>query len=67
MMIACPRVYVCLCSQHHLGRKVNLEDIYPATEMFSELMQECSEFHWQGRKSYASVGDFIQTQVYSME
>lgn len=45
---------------------MNLEDIYPATEMFSELMQECSEFYWQGGEPYASVGDYIQAQVYSM-
>lgn len=46
------------------GRKVNLEDIDPATEMFSELMHECSEFHWRGGEPFASAGDYIQSQVH---
>lgn len=46
---------------------MNLEDLYPATELFSELMHECSEFHLQGGEPYASVGDYIRAQVYSME
>lgn len=46
------------------GRKLNAEDIDPATEMFAELLNESSEFHSQGGEPLASVGDFIRSQVH---
>ncbi|XP_047458117.1 peroxisomal N(1)-acetyl-spermine/spermidine oxidase [Mugil cephalus] len=45
------------------GRQLSAEDIYPAQEMFAELLNECSEFHSEGREPKACVGDFIRSEV----
>ncbi|XP_029305563.1 peroxisomal N(1)-acetyl-spermine/spermidine oxidase [Cottoperca gobio] len=45
------------------GRKLNAEDIYPAQEMFFELMYESSEFESEGGEPWASVGDFVRSEV----
>ncbi|XP_003964196.2 peroxisomal N(1)-acetyl-spermine/spermidine oxidase [Takifugu rubripes] len=45
------------------GRKLNVEDIIPAEEMFSELLKESSEFVNGGGEPFASVGEFIRTRV----
>nr|XP_020457438.1 peroxisomal N(1)-acetyl-spermine/spermidine oxidase-like isoform X1 [Monopterus albus]XP_020457439.1 peroxisomal N(1)-acetyl-spermine/spermidine oxidase-like isoform X2 [Monopterus albus] len=45
------------------GRKLNAEDLYPAEELFAELLKECSEFHSQGGEPCASVGEFLRTEV----
>lgn len=45
------------------GRKLNVEDIIPAEEMFSELLKESSKFVDGGGEPFASVGEFIRTQV----
>ncbi|XP_034057697.1 peroxisomal N(1)-acetyl-spermine/spermidine oxidase-like [Gymnodraco acuticeps] len=45
------------------GRKLNAEDIYPAQEMFLELMSEVSKFESQGGEPWACVGDFIRSEA----
>lgn len=45
------------------GQKLSLEDIHPAQEMFSELLNESSEFLCQRGEPSASVGDFIRSEV----
>ncbi|KAM9365198.1 peroxisomal N(1)-acetyl-spermine/spermidine oxidase-like [Pholidichthys leucotaenia] len=45
------------------GRKLNEEDISPALEMFAELLYESSQFHIQGGEPFASVGEFIKSEV----
>ncbi|XP_076598370.1 peroxisomal N(1)-acetyl-spermine/spermidine oxidase [Chaetodon auriga] len=45
------------------GQKLNTEDIYPAVEMFNELLNEGANFHSQGGEPWASVGDFIRSEV----
>ncbi|TKS85534.1 Peroxisomal N(1)-acetyl-spermine/spermidine oxidase [Collichthys lucidus] len=45
------------------GRKLNIEDVAPAVEMFAELLEESSEFQSQGGEPYASMGDFIRSEV----
>lgn len=42
---------------------MNIEDVYPAQEMFAELLYESSEFHSRGGEPCASVGDFIRSEV----
>lgn len=46
------------------GRKLDAEDIYPAQEMFAELLDECSEFQSERGEPSASVGDFIRSEVH---
>ncbi|KAM4729246.1 peroxisomal N(1)-acetyl-spermine/spermidine oxidase-like [Anableps anableps] len=45
------------------GRKLSIDDIYPAQEMFVELLNESSEFQNQQGEPCASVGDFIRSEV----
>ncbi|XP_014883546.1 peroxisomal N(1)-acetyl-spermine/spermidine oxidase-like [Poecilia latipinna] len=45
------------------GRKLSEKDIYPALEMFTMLLNESSEFQNQLGEPYASVGDFIRSEV----
>ncbi|XP_033956159.1 peroxisomal N(1)-acetyl-spermine/spermidine oxidase-like isoform X3 [Pseudochaenichthys georgianus] len=46
-----------------LGRKLNAEDVYPAEEMFYELIYESSKFESQGGEPWACVGDFIRSKA----
>ncbi|KAF3708278.1 Peroxisomal N(1)-acetyl-spermine/spermidine oxidase [Channa argus] len=45
------------------GQKLKAEDIYPAQDMFVELLYESSEFQNKGGEPWASVGDFIWSEV----
>ncbi|XP_054886115.1 peroxisomal N(1)-acetyl-spermine/spermidine oxidase-like [Poeciliopsis prolifica] len=45
------------------GRKLNEKDIYPALEMFTVLLNESTQFQNQLGEPYASVGDFIRSEV----
>ncbi|XP_039994333.1 peroxisomal N(1)-acetyl-spermine/spermidine oxidase [Xiphias gladius] len=45
------------------GRKLNAEDISPALEMFNELLNESSRFPSQGGEPWASMGDFLRSEV----
>ncbi|XP_054655588.1 peroxisomal N(1)-acetyl-spermine/spermidine oxidase isoform X1 [Dunckerocampus dactyliophorus] len=45
------------------GRKLSIEDVYPAQQMFAELLVECSAFHERGGEPWPSVGQFIRTEV----
>ncbi|XP_019953400.2 peroxisomal N(1)-acetyl-spermine/spermidine oxidase [Paralichthys olivaceus] len=45
------------------GQKLNAVDVYPAMEMFAELLNEGSEFQNQGGEPCSSVGDFIRSEV----
>lgn len=45
------------------GRKLSVEDVYPAQEMFAELLSECSEFQNQKGEPCATVGEFIRSEV----
>ncbi|XP_033956157.1 peroxisomal N(1)-acetyl-spermine/spermidine oxidase-like isoform X1 [Pseudochaenichthys georgianus] len=45
------------------GRKLNAEDVYPAEEMFYELIYESSKFESQGGEPWACVGDFIRSKA----
>ncbi|KAM4599611.1 peroxisomal N(1)-acetyl-spermine/spermidine oxidase isoform 2-T2 [Fundulus diaphanus] len=45
------------------GRKINVEDVYPAQELFAELLSECSEFQNHQGEPCASAGDFIRSEV----
>ncbi|XP_015233100.1 PREDICTED: peroxisomal N(1)-acetyl-spermine/spermidine oxidase [Cyprinodon variegatus] len=45
------------------GRKLNVEDISPAAELFTELLGESSEFQNQKGEPYPCVGDFIRSEV----
>lgn len=45
------------------GRKLNAEDVFPAQEMFFEVLCQSSEFHCEGGEPLASVGDFIRSEV----
>ncbi|XP_057703930.1 peroxisomal N(1)-acetyl-spermine/spermidine oxidase-like isoform X2 [Corythoichthys intestinalis] len=45
------------------GRKLNFEDVYPAVEMFGELMEESAEFLEKGGEPWPSVGQFIRAEV----
>ncbi|XP_038592758.1 peroxisomal N(1)-acetyl-spermine/spermidine oxidase-like isoform X2 [Micropterus salmoides] len=45
------------------GRKLTVEDIQPAIEMFAELLNESSEFQSQGGEPWPCLGDFIRSEV----
>ncbi|XP_022060964.1 peroxisomal N(1)-acetyl-spermine/spermidine oxidase-like [Acanthochromis polyacanthus] len=45
------------------GGKLNAEDIYPAQQMFLELLNESSEFQGQKGEPWSCVGDFIRSEV----
>ncbi|XP_077351290.1 peroxisomal N(1)-acetyl-spermine/spermidine oxidase isoform X2 [Festucalex cinctus] len=45
------------------GRKVSLEDVYPAVEMFKDLLDESTEFEKKGGEPWPSVGQFIRAEV----
>ncbi|XP_063730487.1 peroxisomal N(1)-acetyl-spermine/spermidine oxidase-like isoform X2 [Eleginops maclovinus] len=45
------------------GSKLNAEDIYPAQDMFLELMSEISQFKSEGEEPWACVGDFIRSEA----
>ncbi|XP_030011399.1 peroxisomal N(1)-acetyl-spermine/spermidine oxidase [Sphaeramia orbicularis] len=45
------------------GRKLNAEDMYPAQQIFMELLDESSEVHSQGGEPFPSVGDFIRSKA----
>lgn len=45
------------------GRKLNVEDIILAEELFTEIMKESSQFVTQGGEPFPSVGDFVRAQV----
>ncbi|XP_074501428.1 peroxisomal N(1)-acetyl-spermine/spermidine oxidase-like isoform X1 [Sebastes fasciatus] len=45
------------------GRKLNPEDFSPVKEMFVELLEESSEFASGGGAPFASLGDFIRSEV----
>ncbi|XP_061766254.1 peroxisomal N(1)-acetyl-spermine/spermidine oxidase [Nerophis ophidion] len=45
------------------GRKLSLEDVYPANEMFGELLDESSEFQERGGEPWPTVGQFIRAEV----
>ncbi|XP_061645010.1 peroxisomal N(1)-acetyl-spermine/spermidine oxidase isoform X1 [Phyllopteryx taeniolatus] len=44
------------------GRKVSFEDVFPAVEMFKELLAESSEFQ-EGGEPWPSMGQFIRAEV----
>lgn len=46
------------------GQKLSAEDMYPAQKMFAELLNETSSFYSQGETAWASVGDFIRSEVH---
>ncbi|KAM3606035.1 uncharacterized protein V6R79_009707 [Siganus canaliculatus] len=46
------------------GQKLNAEDVRPALDMFAELMYQSGEFQSQGGEPFASVGDFIRSEVH---
>lgn len=52
-----------MCVVTVAGRKLSVEDIIPAEEMFSELLKESSEFVNGSGEPFASVGEFIRTRV----
>ncbi|XP_062257224.1 peroxisomal N(1)-acetyl-spermine/spermidine oxidase-like [Platichthys flesus] len=45
------------------GRKLNAEDVFPALEMFAELLNEGSEFPNQGGEPFSNMGEFIRSEV----
>ncbi|XP_077585783.1 peroxisomal N(1)-acetyl-spermine/spermidine oxidase [Stigmatopora nigra] len=45
------------------GRKLKLEDIHPAVELFAELLEESAKFQEKGGEPWPSVGQFIRTEV----
>uniref|UniRef100_A0A8C6KJA0 Polyamine oxidase n=1 Tax=Nothobranchius furzeri TaxID=105023 RepID=A0A8C6KJA0_NOTFU len=45
------------------GQKLNTEDVFPAQEVFAELLDEISEFQNQKGEPCASVGEFIRLKV----
>lgn len=45
------------------GRRLTLEELDPAREMFEKLLTESSEFAIKGGEPKASVGDFIRSEV----
>lgn len=45
------------------GRRLNAEDVYPAQDMFVELLSDISDFHTQGGEPWPSVGEFIRSEV----
>lgn len=45
------------------GRRINAEDIYPAQDMFVELLYESSQYQSQGGEPWPSVGEFIRSEV----
>ncbi|XP_028982707.1 peroxisomal N(1)-acetyl-spermine/spermidine oxidase-like [Betta splendens] len=45
------------------GRKLNAEDVYPAQDMFVELLSDISDLHTQGGEPCPSVGEFIRSEV----
>lgn len=45
------------------GRKLNVEDVILAKEVFSGLLDQSSEFINTGGEPFASVGEFIRTEV----
>ena len=49
------------------GQKLNAEDVYPALEMFTELLKEGAEFQNQKGEPCASVGDFMRAEVQFLE
>lgn len=46
------------------GKRLKAEDVYPAVEMFAELLSESSQFKSHGGEPVASVGDFIRAEVH---
>lgn len=62
MIIQCIQLPAC-CLITVAGQKLNVEDIIPAEEMFTELLKESSTFVTGGGEPFASVGEFIRTQV----
>lgn len=46
------------------GRRLTAEDVYPACEMFAELLEESWEVQSEGGEPCASVGDFIRSEVH---
>ncbi|KAF7653523.1 hypothetical protein LDENG_00081980, partial [Lucifuga dentata] len=45
------------------GQKLSMEDLYPAQELFAELLNEASQFEHGGEASWASVGEFIRSEA----
>lgn len=45
------------------GRKLNIEDIILAQELFTEIMKESCQFVTQGGEPFPSVGEFVRAQV----
>ncbi|KAK5853959.1 hypothetical protein PBY51_015068 [Eleginops maclovinus] len=45
------------------GRKLNAEDIFPAEQLFYELIYESSKCESQGGETWACVGDFIRSEA----
>lgn len=45
------------------GRKLNVEDIILAEELFTEILEECSQFVTRGGEPFPSVGEFVRAQV----
>ncbi|KAM6916594.1 peroxisomal N(1)-acetyl-spermine/spermidine oxidase [Xenentodon cancila] len=45
------------------GQKLNTEDLFPALEMFAELLNASAEFQNQRGEPCASVGDFLRAEV----
>lgn len=52
-----------LCLVIVAGRKLNIEDIILAEELFTEIMKESSNFITQGGEPFPSVGEFVRAQV----
>lgn len=51
------------CILTFTGRKLNVEDVILAEELFTEIMKESSQFVTQGGEPFPSVGDFVRAQV----
>ena len=47
----------------YAGMKLKAEDMYPALELFGEILHEAGEFVSKGVEPHASMGDFIRTEV----
>ena len=48
----------------YAGTKLKAEDMYPALELFDEILHEAGEFVSKGVETHASMGDFIRTEVW---
>ncbi|CAG09386.1 unnamed protein product [Tetraodon nigroviridis] len=57
------RLRDCGCAVTVAGRKLNVEDIVPAEELFTEIMEESSQFVTGGGEPFPSVGEFVRAQV----